>query len=112
MSIEGLWSVDFGLGGGIAVLESGRVFGGDSWFAYTGQFQLNQGSISGRLTIKRHNPDPSGIDVWGTGANLYQVDLNLTVSPPHDAASGVVTRVGVTGAPPLPVTMKKLSDLP
>ena len=47
MSIEALWSVEFastaGLGRGVVVFESGRLFGGDPDYIYTGQYDLKSG---------------------------------------------------------------------
>lgn len=49
MSIEGLWSVSFasnlpGGGNGVVIFETGRVFGGDSNFYYTGSYSIKSPS--------------------------------------------------------------------
>ncbi|MDO6387050.1 GrlR family regulatory protein [Uliginosibacterium sp. 31-12] len=57
--IEALWSVEFkssfGLGGhGIAVFETGRVFGGDSAMIYTGSYNIEGGVIQAKIDVKRY----------------------------------------------------------
>jgi hypothetical protein len=112
MSIEGLWSVDFGLGGGIAVMETGRVFGGDSWFAYTGDYEVDGNSVTARLRLQRHNPSPSAIDVWASGDNLDDVDVVLSMSGDQWRAKGVMAKAAGSVDRPLAVSIKKLSELP
>jgi hypothetical protein len=51
MSVEALWAVEFtgaaGLriakSGGVLVLETGRLFGGDTWMWYTGSYKRQDG---------------------------------------------------------------------
>jgi hypothetical protein len=114
-SIEGLWAVEFGHAGsefvainaGIAVLETNRVFGGDSWFAYTGTFQTTPSGVTGALNVKRHHHDPGSIDAFGTGDDEFTVDL--VASQTHDGRlEGTIERNGHK----LGVRLRKLSDLP
>jgi T3SS negative regulator,GrlR len=57
-----MWTIRFGaldqeLGAGILVFETGRAFGGDSCFAYTGNY-----SVDGGFALYRHAelPDSNG----------------------------------------------------
>jgi len=62
MSVEGMWAVYFGdFGGqqvnsGVAVMETGRVFGGDSMMAYLGSYQVNGGKLTGEIKVWAFNP--------------------------------------------------------
>lgn len=63
--IEGLWVVRFiapgasegELNGGVVVIETGRVFGGDSGYYYVGELgQLHHGKWPLSLRVHRHDP--------------------------------------------------------
>ena len=63
--IEGLWIVKFltpndpsmDLNGGVVVVESGKIFGGDSGYFYIGSMEPSGSSVwSSELTITRHDP--------------------------------------------------------
>ena len=56
MNIEALWAVQFtaangvrmAKSGGVIVIESGRIFGGDTWMWYTGRYERDV--KTGKLT--------------------------------------------------------------
>ncbi len=63
--IEGLWIVKFlapndpsmDLNGGVVVVESGKIFGGDSGYFYIGSMEPNGSGVwHSELTITRHDP--------------------------------------------------------
>ncbi|HEX5183539.1 MAG TPA: hypothetical protein VFW19_10355 [Allosphingosinicella sp.] len=116
MSVEGLWAVEFGHAGaafapvnaGIVVLETGRVFGGDTWFAYTGDYEVNGSGITGSLKVRRHHHDGMSIDAWETGEDTFNVDFSVTWMSDQSAAEGVMTRNGQA----LGLRLKKLAELP
>lgn len=52
--IEALYGVEFtsslNIGGfGVAVLETGRILGGDSSFVFVGSYEINQGKINAKI---------------------------------------------------------------
>jgi len=58
-SLEAQWAITFttptgSYGCGIIVIESNRIMGGDSNFAYIGTYKLLAGNIHGHVTIKRY----------------------------------------------------------
>lgn len=61
MSLEGMWAVYFGdvdgeqVNSGIAVLETGRIFGGDSLMAYLGSYEPTKGGVTGKARIWAFN---------------------------------------------------------
>ncbi|MHB1608422.1 MAG: hypothetical protein ACYCXX_07250 [Acidiferrobacter thiooxydans] len=59
MSIEAMWTARFqsnkeGSGAGIVVLETERVFGGDSQYYYIGAYRVDGNQISIRLTVTHY----------------------------------------------------------
>jgi hypothetical protein len=62
MSLEGMWAAYFGdVGGGqvnsgIAVLETGRVFGGDSYIAYLGNYEIHGNAVTAAFRTWAYNP--------------------------------------------------------
>lgn len=70
--MEGLWVVQFlepsdptmDLNGGVVVIETGRILGGDSGYFYLGQIGNQQnGTWPITLTITRH--DPNIVSIFG-----------------------------------------------
>lgn len=114
-SVEGLWATEFGHAGsafepvnaGIVVFETGRVFGGDSWFAYTGEFDVGGDGIKGTLAVKRHHHDHGSIDAWGSGDDVFQVEFALKWLS-EEVLEGVMNRDENS----LGLRLKKLAELP
>ena len=76
--IEALWSVEFRsnlqiVGSGIVVLETGRVFGGDSSMIYVGSYQVSGDDIKAKLHIHKY-AHALGM-VSSTGLNDYHLEL-------------------------------------
>src|SRR6266436_4982225 len=63
--LEALWSVEFltpgqnNINAGIVILETNRVFGGDSWYYYTGTYQGEDGKLAAQLK-STHYAGPVG----------------------------------------------------
>jgi hypothetical protein len=58
--LEALWSIEFiskngNFGAGIVVLESGRVYGGDSSYYYIGEYSLENKKISIKATANHYS---------------------------------------------------------
>ena len=82
--LEALWSVEFssnvqGVGAGVAVLETGRVLGGDSQYFYVGSYKVHNDQIQAQLTVTHYAGAPSSI--FGTAK---QFTLQLTGAPARD----------------------------
>ena len=116
MSFEGLWAIRFGHkgeaglpNGGVVVFETNRVFGGDSWIAYTGRYELQEGKrVVANVTAEQHSP---GIvyDAWGGMGGKF--DMLVVAEMQADGEwSGVMGREGDTDK--LNIRMRKLSELP
>lgn len=58
--LEALWSVEFSTsmqmaGAGVVVLETNRIFGGDSSYFYIGSYEVKDGTINAEITFKHYN---------------------------------------------------------
>lgn len=66
--VEGLWTVEFIstmnlFGNGVLVLSNNRLLGGDAGYYYSGQYNINNGNISGEVKVTRY--DEKSISVFG-----------------------------------------------
>ncbi|HLI12817.1 MAG TPA: GrlR family regulatory protein [Alphaproteobacteria bacterium] len=113
-NLEALYVVEFGdvLGGvyrngGVVVLETNRIFGGDSGYYYLGSFTPNGSSISAELRVVRHNLNiPS---VWGDNAQEFSIRLE---GVRHGGViEGRMVRADRPGIQ-LPVRLTRKADLP
>lgn len=64
--LEALWSVEFvsnmqGFGAGVAVFETGRIFGGDSQYYYVGAYRQKDGVLSAELEVTHYAGEPSSV---------------------------------------------------
>lgn len=112
-SIEAMWTVRFEspdgaemeLRGGVAVFESGRLFGGDSGYAYLGGYEVKGDTVSGSLTVLRH--DPTIISVFGD-VDRIEGFFNATRTS-DDHMSGTFLSAGFPAAS---VELRRFAELP
>jgi len=69
---------------GIAVFETGRIFGGDSIMAYLGSYEANGGGASGTVKIWGYNPHQVGVTAFGTIATPEGVTLTFEATRNDD----------------------------
>ena len=69
---DGLYSLAIEMNGakqgratGIAVLQGGRILGGDSFFYYTGSYSFSRGKWRGEMIVHQHTEAPGLILVFG-----------------------------------------------
>jgi hypothetical protein len=115
MSVEALWIATFGDAsapatmqhGGVVVLETQRLFGGDSAYAYAGTYSVVGDIIAGSVTIARHNPDPNFVDIWLTGEDELQFEF-------HGQLNGdkIVALLSRQDAPQIGLYLRRFRDLP
>ena len=79
--LEALWSVEFvsnleAVGAGVAVFETGRVFGGDSQYYYLGSFRVVNGVAKADIEVNHYFGPLSSI--FGP---LTKFNLKLTGQP-------------------------------
>jgi hypothetical protein len=69
---DGLYSLTIEMSGarqgratGIAILQGGRILGGDSFFYYTGSYSFSRGKWRGEMIVHQHTEAPGLILVFG-----------------------------------------------
>ena len=67
---EGLYTVEFhtvhGTGTGVIYATSGKLRGGNSGFAFIGNYVRKDGEIQVKISTQRHNADPAFKPLFGT----------------------------------------------
>lgn len=108
MSVEALYTMTFGdnvapaaaRNGGVVVLETGRVFGGDSSFSYVGTYRVVSDLIQAEARIERYNDllqsafgdDGTSFKVWFVGKIVSDQKIVGYIERPDMLGQ----RVGVT----------------
>jgi hypothetical protein len=67
---EGLYKVEFhtvhGTGTGVVYAINGKLRGGNSAFAFIGNYAARDDGIHVKVATQRHNPDPAFTSLFGT----------------------------------------------
>jgi|SRR5208283_2330209 len=111
MTIEALWAVNFSTplgfsGSGVAVFETGHIFGGDSLYYYIGDYVLNGDTVRGKAEVIHYSGPP-----WNTFGPIERVILQYEGQIQGDT----IQTIGIDPAnPERQVTMKfrRLANLP
>ena len=105
---EGLYKVEFhtvhGTGNGVLYATSGKLRGGNSGFAFIGNYTRKGDEIHVKISTLRHNPDPGFRPLFGTDMitltlkgteNGDMADFEGTaLQMPGLAFKAVLTRIG------------------
>lgn len=119
MSVEGMWKFQSGsLGepdtlrwGGIVVLESGRVFGGDSVMAYLGTYDVDRETVSARVRSWTWNLDVGEVEnVFGMTGPIDYIAL-MRGKREGDVIAGYIAPEETPDLR-LAIRMEKIADLP
>ena len=117
MSIEGMWAAYFGdvdgkqLNSGIVVLETGRLFGGDSYIAYLGKYQIGSGRLGAVFETWAFNPTIVVSSAFGeVGPSRQTCALEGELSDDGSIRGHVWRHLHPDLK--LPLQMTKISDLP
>ena len=116
--IEGLYVVDFGdvaiggqtytyWNGGVAVLETNRIFGGDSGYYYVGNYTIKDSQFEATVKIVKHNP--TWEDAFGSTSPSFKVKVQATSN--NGIIEGFVDRLDPPQAR-LPIRLTWKEDLP
>ena len=76
--LEALWTAEFSsnqniFGSGVVIFETDRIFGGDAQYYYTGKYEVNNGELSGNLTITHYAGEP-----WSIFGTVRSFNLELS----------------------------------
>jgi len=82
--LEALWSVEFVsnlniFGSGVVIFETGRIFGGDAQYYYTGRYEVKNGNLEGELEVVNYSGEP-----WSVFGTLEKFSLVLSGQPNQD----------------------------
>lgn len=118
MNIEGMWAAYFGdvgnsqVNSGIAVLQAGRIFGGDSMMAYLGEYTLSNDQIVAEFKVWAYNPYIQVLTAFGkTGtSDGSRVILRGRLNP-NMSVDGQLFEIENPSAK-IPIRLVKVSDLP
>jgi hypothetical protein len=89
MNVEAMWVVKYvdpsapgsgmNLAGGVIVLETGRLFGGDSGAYYVGSYKVKDGAFAFEAHVRFHDPNFSSAlglrDYWLEGSGHIEPDM-------------------------------------
>ena len=105
--LEALWSVEFvsnmqSFGAGVAVLETGRIFGGDSTYFYVGSYDLVNGMVHAEVTVTHYAGERNSIfgphdkfSIVATGkpeTNVFKMDGHVKENPSMKIAARLTRR--------------------
>ena len=116
--IEALYVVEFGdvaiggetytyWNGGVAVLETNRIFGGDSGYYYLGNYTIKDSQFEATVKIVKHNP--TWEDAFGSTSPSFNVKVQATAN--NGIIEGFVDRLDPPQAR-LPIRLTRKEDLP
>ncbi len=120
-SVEGMWAFLSGTleapddmrDGGIVVLETGRVFGGDSAMAYVGHFEVNGAKLTANIRSWTWNKVLAESGVENVFGMTGQIDYKVVFEGERhgDEIRGVLFPADAQEHKVLGV-LKKITDLP
>ena len=121
MSVEGMWLFTSGSHvdpmqiehGTVVILETGRVFGGDAFTAFTGSYDVGGGKLRAQVRSWRWNA-AGGDDVYNVFGMGGMFDYEVTVDAEIQGDDLIVGWIEPTGQPEdrLPAIMRKAAELP
>jgi hypothetical protein len=77
--------------GGVVVLETDRLYGGDSQFCYVGKYNYSQ-PMTAEARVTHYHGSPT--TAWGDAAQTFNVVLRGNVSPDRSRIEGTIERQG------------------
>ena len=108
--MEGFWSVQFlGVaewGSGVVTFMNGELFGGDSWFLFTGRYTIQSNNLTAEVFVSRFAPGPVNL----MGKDEFHLNLTGTLNEAGDSIVVEGTEPGTTLN--LAGTMHKRRELP
>lgn len=115
-SVEGMYLVEFGdvalygnsyRNGGVVVLETNRIFGGDSGYYYVGKFTIKDNQLEASAKIVKH--DPNWTNAFGDASPEFKVKVQATVG--NGTIQGFMERLDMPGIT-LPIRLSWKEALP
>ena len=111
--VEALYVIEFGdvavagrPNSGVIVLETNRIFGGDSGFYYLGEYTVKDGTVTARADIIRHQ------DGWTSAYGPYNGPFELKMSGRIVGRNIVGTMVHMSNQQRLRLVLRWKANLP
>lgn len=114
--IEALYVVEFGdvapgggsyRNGGVAVLETNRIFGGDSSYYYIGRYTIKDNHFEAKARIVKYNQNLP--NVFGDNSPSFNINIQGQVN--NGVLQGMMERLDKPGVR-LPLRLTWKEDLP
>jgi len=107
MRLEALWSVRFSShkgihGGGVVVIENGKILGGETGYTYIGSMHTDREQVIAKVRVSKYMPEAPSIfgmdhfDMELTGRpdeSQIRFDGFVVGSPQHDISIDMIRRV-------------------
>lgn len=111
--VEKFWLVEFSssvgmIGKGVAVMENGKIFAGDSGYYYIGFYNIENDRLNAQVKITRHNPQH--ISVFG---NLETAEISFKNQTVNGGLDGQTIKGALIDNPAMQIAVKftKISEL-
>ncbi len=113
MSLEALWTIEFQTPGGwvnegIIVLETNRLYGGDSDFFYVGTYEVAGETLTADVHVRHYHGEQ--LTAFGDEATDFWVTLEARRD--GDAMTGTIRRKDRPDLPELAARLTWRADLP
>ncbi|MHA1536582.1 MAG: hypothetical protein ACTSUD_03420 [Alphaproteobacteria bacterium] len=113
MTVESLWTLEFQTvnewnNGGVAVFETGRIFGGDSCFYYLGTYTVSEKQVLAKVAVQHYFGE--NYTAFGDKIDAYVVELMGTLD--GDLIGGTMKRLDKANLPILQMRLIRRADLP
>ena len=113
-NIEGLWVIEFSIdltqwqNGGILVLETQKILGGNSKYYYVGEYHIFEGKLIANARIQHHSGLP--YTAFGDNSKDFNITLKEAKRDQNNYIEGLLVREGFPGK--LHFRMKFITPLP
>ena len=95
-NIEGLWVIEFSIdltewqNGGILVLETQKILGGDSQYYYVGEYRIFEGKLIANARIQHHSGPPH--TAFGDSSKDFNITLEGAKIGQNNDIEGLLAR--------------------
>ncbi len=113
MSLEALWTIEFQatddwVNGGVVVLETNRIYGGDSDYFYVGTYEVAGETLNADVHVRHYHGQPG--TAFGDSATDFWVTLQARRE--GNAMTGAIRRKDQPQLPELAARLTWRADLP
>ena len=105
MNLDGLWTVNFVIngnrvGGGVAFLIDGNLFGGDNSYYWMGAYVIGGENVSGKCRVDKF--DPQAVNIFGTQHEYFEIEMEMKIDPDNTFAIVEADAKAIVGTASIP----------